>query len=277
MTRAAVYYHPDFAERGYTTLRHRVKPGFDALRGMMKAGLFIVRTPEITPDHLNLLAETHSPNHIASVKREGFHEVALLSAAGVVEAADALFNGLLDFAFCFVGTAGHHASRNGSWGFCYYNDVAMAVARLRQSGCTKVLILDVDPHFGDGTREYFGLDPNIIHINLHEDDQQTRIYHQYNNYDYGIDGADDRVFLSTLDAALDQPFGFEICIVIFGHDSHCIDYGSFYLTDRAYPEMAKRIKAFAAGKPVLFVLSGGSIPEVAASAIPAVISVFTET
>lgn len=29
--RVGVFYHPDFAERGYITLLHRVKPAYDAL------------------------------------------------------------------------------------------------------------------------------------------------------------------------------------------------------------------------------------------------------
>jgi hypothetical protein len=57
----------------------------------------------------------------------------------------------------------------------------------------------------------------------------------------------------------------------FGHDSHCEDYGDFYLTINGYREFTHRMKEFAANRPLLFVLSGGSNPQVAASAIPTVI------
>ena len=47
-------------------------------------------------------------------------------------------------------------------------------------------------------------------------------------------------------------------IVIFGHDSHYLDYGGFCLWDPAYTKLAEKIKAYCNGKPLLWVLSGGS-------------------
>jgi acetoin utilization deacetylase AcuC-like enzyme len=60
-------------------------------------------------------------------------------------------------------------------------------------------------------------------------------------------------------------------IVIFGHDSHCEDYGDFYLTVNGYREFTRRMKSFSDTRPLLYVLSGGSQPQIAAQAIPAVI------
>lgn len=269
--RVGVFYHQDFAERGYITLRHRVKPAYDALCKQEYARRLKFFEPAISQLHHDLLNQTHTERHIETVKAEGFHEVALLSAAGVVSAAEMLATDQLDSAFCFVGTAGHHAGRNYSWGFCYYNDVAMSVLRLKQLGVNKILILDMDPHSGDGTRDLIALDPNIIHINFFADEDYSYQDKKLNNYGILLDNATDKVFLQALDEYLPKAAGVEFIIVIFGHDSHCEDYGDFYLTVNGYREFTRRMKSFSDTRPLLYVLSGGSQPQIAAQAIPAVI------
>lgn len=269
--RVGVFYHPDFAERGYITLRHRVKPAYDALCKQVYAEKLQFFEPSISQLHQDLLSQTHTDNHIKAVKAEGFHEVALLSAAGVVSAAEMLAARQLDSAFCFVGTAGHHAGRNFSWGFCYYNDVAMAVLRLQQLGINRILILDMDPHSGDGTRDLVASDPNLVHINFYADEDYSYQDSHLNNYGIRLENATDRIFLQALEENLPKAANVEFIIVIFGHDSHCEDYGDFFLTVDGYRKFTHRIKTFCHTRPLLYVLSGGSNPQVASLAIPAVI------
>lgn len=274
--KAAVFYHPDFAEKGETTLRHRVKPGFDSLKEMIKNGELMLIEPAITPESYKLLQETHSQRLIDEVTAAGMHDVALLSASGVIEAAAMLARGELDFAFCFVGTGGHHAGHNYCWGFCYYNDAVMAVKKLKSMGITRIMIIDVDPHSGDGTRDLVALDPNVIHVNFFADEDYGYNDQVRNNYGFLLDNADDKTFLAALDDVLSREWDFEFLILIFGHDSHCIDYGNFYLTTAAYKGLAEKLRKFAAGRPILVVLSGGSSPQVAVEAIPTVIKGFIE-
>jgi hypothetical protein len=87
----------------------------------------------------------------------------------------------------------------------------------------------------------------------------------------GLLKAPDKVFLQALDEYLPKAAGVEFIIVIFGHDSHCEDYGDFYLTVNGYREFTRRMKSFSDTRPLLYVLSGGSQPQIAAQAIPAVI------
>lgn len=147
--------------------------------------------------------------------------MALLSAVGVVNAAELLAAQQLDSAFCFVGTAGHHAGRNYSWGFCYYNDVAMAVVRLRQLGVHRILILDMDPDSGDGTRDILALDPQIIHLNFFADEDNSYQDDHHHNYGILLENATDKTFMAALEKALPLAANVEFIIVIFGHDSHC--------------------------------------------------------
>jgi len=65
--KTGVYYHPDFADKGYTTLKHRVKPGLEALQGLIKAGKIEVFTPVINQQAEELLRQTHHNNLISRV------------------------------------------------------------------------------------------------------------------------------------------------------------------------------------------------------------------
>lgn len=274
--RTGIFYHEAFAREGYEMLRKRVAPGFEGLQDLIQSGQASVYTPRVDESILHLLKATHTPSLILDVKIEGEYENAILSAAGVVEAAERLQTGELDLAFCFVGAAGHHASRDKCWGFCFFNDVAMAVMRLQELGVKRIMIVDVDPHFGDGTRDLLGGDQDVIHINFHSGfvDNENQ---SWNNYDYGIGGADDIIFMDKINQVLDRPWAFDFLILIFGHDSHRLDYGAYNLSEASYSFLGGKIRLLAAGRPVLMVLSGGANPEVARQAIPALITSFIES
>lgn len=274
--RTAVYYHPDFASKGYITLRHRIEPSFKALHDLIKTSQIPIYTPQVNEHAERLLHQTHHIDLINQVKNTPYHEVALLSAAGVINAADKLANHELDFAFCYTGTAGHHAGYDYNWGFCYYNDVAMAVNHLKQLNINKIMIVDIDPHSGDGTHDILADDNSIIHINFYADEKHNYSDYKKQNYGINLEGADDNRFLIAVEKHLNQNFDFEFLIVIFGHDGHGQDYGDFYLSTNGYKKFAQYMKKFAYNKPILFVLSGGSNPWVAAEVIPEVIKVFID-
>ncbi len=64
---------------------------------------------------------------------------------------------------------GHHAGRNYGSGFCYLNDVGVAVTKYLQDKNAKFAIVDYDAHYGQGTAEIFYEDPNVLYISLHQD------------------------------------------------------------------------------------------------------------
>ena len=277
--KVAVIYHEDFGTEGHSVLKLRIKPSFDAL---MKSGLVDGKDVQVLrpkPVSLGLVEDVHTKEHIENIRNEPYnmiyYNVALLSAGSVVMAAEMVAEGEADNAFAYTGTAGHHASPGSCWGFCYFNDVAMAIVRLREMGLERFLIVDVDPHFGDGTRNIFGDDPDVFHINFNHqsrsNDDTTN-----NNYDVGIGfNAENDQFLNELVSVMEltKDFDFQLCFVIFGHDSHRDDYGGFDLTLSAYPKMTKIIKDAVGDRGIVFVLSGGSNGKVASAAIPGVIAV----
>jgi acetoin utilization protein AcuC len=69
-----------------------------------------------------------------------------------------------------IGGGLHHAKPNYGEGFCIYNDVAFcAKYLLHEFKLDRILVLDTDAHFGNGTSEYFYDDPRVLYMDLHQD------------------------------------------------------------------------------------------------------------
>ena len=67
-----------------------------------------------------------------------------------------------------LGGGFHHASRDSGMGFCIFNDIAVAVARLRAKGFQQpILVVDLDIHDGNGTREIFAHDSTVHTYSVH--------------------------------------------------------------------------------------------------------------
>ena len=82
--------------------------------------------------------------------------VALLAAGGAITAVDLVMARKFRNAFALVRPPGHHASPDSHWGFCYFNNIAIAVKKLlKERKVKRVLIIDFDLHFGDGTYNSF--------------------------------------------------------------------------------------------------------------------------
>ena len=95
------------------------------------------------------IALAHTEVHMTRVKNRGLYPISALAAGGAVQAARL---GLEAPAFGLIRPPGHHASADTSWGFCYFNNMAVALERLKADGkIERAYVLDIDLHFGDGT------------------------------------------------------------------------------------------------------------------------------
>ncbi|HEY4867427.1 MAG TPA: acetoin utilization protein AcuC [Candidatus Dormibacteraeota bacterium] len=97
---------------------------------------------------------------------DGMHEACATIVGGSLMAAEAVHTGAALHSFNPAGGL-HHAMRDRASGFCVYNDIAIAVAWLRNQG-HRVACVDVDVHHGDGTQALFYSDPEVLTISLHE-------------------------------------------------------------------------------------------------------------
>ena len=109
---------------------------------------------EANPAGEDDIAYVHTKSHMDRVVREGVYEIAALAAGGAIQAARI---GLQEPCFALIRPPGHHASADSSWGFCYFNNMAIALEKLKREGEIKrVFVLDFDLHFGDGTVNILG-------------------------------------------------------------------------------------------------------------------------
>jgi len=129
-----------------------------AVEGRMESIVGVIRDKVMFVDadpapEKDILA-VHSQDHGGRVKRRGLYEIASLAAGGAIQTA---MIGLTEPAFGLIRPPGHHASEFVSWGYCYFNNMAIAVTKLKNEGLIDTcLILDIDLHYGDGTVNILG-------------------------------------------------------------------------------------------------------------------------
>lgn len=118
-----------------------------ALRGKVK---FVEPRPATREDILRI----HTTDHVNDVEREGVYDIAALAAGGAIMAAEI---GLAEPCFALIRPPGHHASAGSAWGFCYFNNMSIALDKLKRAGrINKAFILDFDLHYGDGNVNILG-------------------------------------------------------------------------------------------------------------------------
>ncbi len=115
------------------------------------------------------LAEENKPYDLETPVSPQILEAARLMVGGAIKAGKAIYDGKVERAVA-LGGGYHHAGRNYGGGFCLFNDVAVLVEVLREEyGVKRVLILDYDVHFGNGTSDIYYSDPEVLFISLHQD------------------------------------------------------------------------------------------------------------
>lgn len=125
------------------------------------------------------LARVHSAAHLERVARlrDAPGDVALdpdtvgnadsyiaarVAAGTAMEAVDRVRGARSALAFCALRPPGHHAEPDRAMGFCFYNNVAVAAAHALASGLERVVVLDFDVHYGNGTSCAFADDPRVL-------------------------------------------------------------------------------------------------------------------
>ena len=92
----------------------------------------------------------------------------------------------------------HHAFPDHAEGFCYTNDVAIAVRRLQRDNQVKrFFIVDCDLHQGNGTAYIFRTDPDVFTFSIHQENNYP--VKQRSDLDVGLpDHTDDATYLAHL-------------------------------------------------------------------------------
>ncbi len=246
---------------------------YDAVYGS-RDGLFYLE-----PVGEPLLLKVHSKNMIESVMRTGDYESALYSAGGTVQAAEEVRRGNIDNAFVFTSFGDHHAGRDFYHGMCYFNGAALAIAMLKEKGTKRFAIVDTDGHHGDGTRDIFRRDANVLHVCFCDQNYSDR----YGKVDIHIPNpTTDEECLSKMKQAFIprvEVFKPEYIFWEYGYDATKGDYGDKGISRDSHLRLAELIKT-AADKVckgrLIAILCGGSRRDTATYTIPRIISIFAE-
>ncbi len=109
--------------------------------------------------------ERHRLGTLENPYFEHFFSIPATAAGASIQAAEIVLAGRMAF-----NPAGgmHHARPDHAQGFCYFNDLVLAIVRLRRSGW-RVLYVDIDAHHGDGVEAAFSDDDQVFTLSLHMD------------------------------------------------------------------------------------------------------------
>ncbi|MEJ2184419.1 MAG: histone deacetylase [Gemmatimonadota bacterium] len=124
-----------------------------------------------SPEYLRQLEEPGTVDGIVGgrltpARRREAVEVQRLMVGGTIQACRLALQ--MGDAAVHVGGGLHHAGPQGGMGFCIFNDIAIAVKRLRERGFAgRVLIVDLDLHDGNGTRAAFADEPTVYTFSIH--------------------------------------------------------------------------------------------------------------
>jgi acetoin utilization deacetylase AcuC-like enzyme len=201
-----VYAYDPAAEAG------RIESIFAALDGYD-----FLPPPPATEEDLLLV---HSQSLINSVKRNRLvFEIASLAAGGAITTGEFALN---EPAFGLIRPPGHHAGRNFNGGFCFFNNMAIAVQKLiQEKKIDKALIVDIDLHYGNGTYDILGGREDVIFLNMVCQGRQE--------------------YLSQLQESLAMSKGYDIIGVSAGFDTYEKDWGRSLKTPD-YQTIGKMIK-----------------------------------
>jgi acetoin utilization deacetylase AcuC-like enzyme len=274
-------YHIDIGPHVFPTAKYRLV--YERIAKSHPDALVIEPQPATWEE----LALVHSPEYLDKMRNGGFDagELAALEipwspeavegfrlmTGGTLTAARAVMKpeqGSSPIVF-HVGGGFHHAFANHGEGFCLFNDVAMAIRWLFESGAVRrAAVVDLDVHHGNGTAFIFERDPRVFTFSMHQQHNYP-LHKPRGSLDIGLaDGATDDTYLPELKRGLTAVFGFdpEIVFYLAGADPYEDDVlGGLALSKTGLRERDRRVLQACRthGMPVVIVLAGGYARQVA--------------
>lgn len=174
-------------------------------------------------------------------------------------------------AFALCRPPGHHAASDTYGGYCFLNNAAIAAQAALDGGASRVAILDIDYHHGNGTQSIFYERAEVLFASIHGDPRQEFPYFlgyadetgsgpgEGFNRNYPLPWGSG---FDAWSAALEDACGHiaryapDLLLVSLGVDTFKDDpISKFRLESTDYPRIGARIARLAL--PTLFVMEGG--------------------
>ena len=222
------------------------------------------------------LMRAHSENYIKDVKNKtldiriikkiGFPLVdsviqrSLVATGGTVLASKLAKDNRLA---CNTAGGSHHANYNEGAGYCVFNDVAVAAQYLlNKKLASKILILDLDVHQGNGNSEIFKDNKKVFTFSMHSKSNYPA-KKSISDLDIELeDNMEDEKYLELLKTYLNKfdKDNFDYVFYIAGVDIHFNDrLGKLKITDDGIKERDELVTEnfFSKRIPLCGVLGGG--------------------
>ncbi len=269
-------HHPECPERLSAINDRLIAAGLDMYLAFHDA-------PEATVEQL---ARAHLRDHVEAIIQSaprtgivhldpdtamspGTLKAALRAAGSGILATDLVMAGQAESAFCSVRPPGHHAERAKAMGFCFFNNVAVAVHHaLAAHGLTRVSIVDFDVHHGNGTEDIFSNDMRVQMVGSFQ-----HPFYPYSGTDHpapnmvnvplksGTRGDGFREAVSNIWLPALMEFQPQMIFISAGFDAHYEDdMGSLGLLESDYAwatSQLKQVAAKTANKRIVSILEGG--------------------
>ncbi|KAF5399344.1 Histone deacetylase [Paragonimus heterotremus] len=199
---------------------------------------------------------------------EGIYHFCSMYTGASLQAAKYLNNEVTDIAINWSGGL-HHAKKFEASGFCYVNDIVIAILELLKYH-PRVLYVDIDVHHGDGVQEAFYLTDRVMTVSFHRygnlffpgTGDMFEVGAKAGKY-YSInvplkEGIDDEMYFNIFKCVVNDVVTFyrpTAIVLQCGADSlGCDRLGVFNLSIRGHGRCVKMVKTL--GLPLL-VLGGG--------------------
>lgn len=125
---------------------------------------------KVTPDNMRGYANQMTRFNVGEYTDcplfDGLYEFTQLYTGASLDGAVKLNRGDCDIAVNWSGGL-HHAKKSEASGFCYINDIVLAILELLKVHA-RVLYIDIDVHHGDGVEEAFYCTDRVMTFSLHK-------------------------------------------------------------------------------------------------------------
>lgn len=213
----------------------------------------------------------HNIGNLENPYFKDFFATPATATGGSIQGAEEVLKGRV--AFSPAGGM-HHAMPDQAQGFCFFNDPALAILRLRREGL-RVLYLDIDAHHGDGVEYAFRNDPEVLTFSLHMDTAYAYPFKGGHATDVGPlgnalnvplpKGTNDSEYRAVFERLWPEAlaaFGPEVVVLQAGTDILRPDpLGKFRISNRLFLEIVERVLAdsprHSDGTARLLVVGGG--------------------
>ncbi len=205
-----------------------------------------------------------------TVVTEGTWEAARAAVDTALTAADLVLGGAPG-AYACCRPPGHHVTRSAFGGSCYLNNAAITAQYLRDRGASRVAILDLDAHHGNGAQAIYGERDDVLTGSVHVDPAEGWFPHFLGFADESgptnlnvplAPGSSDDLWLAGVERLVTaaREHGSEALVVALGVDAASDDPNSpLSVTEAGFREAGRRLGSLEL--PTVVVQEGGYVLE----------------